>query len=68
MRRILILVSTATQIDTLPDIACFLGVCVAILGLWWGYQWSGIVYMPIPDRFELDWSKEMVSGVILGVE
>ena len=24
--------------------------------------------MPIPDRFEIGWSKEMVSGVIFGVE
>ena len=24
--------------------------------------------MPIPDKFEIDWSKEMVRGVIFGVE
>ena len=24
--------------------------------------------MPIPDRFEIGWSEEMVSGVIFGVE
>ena len=46
----------------------FLGVCVAVLGLGWGPRWSGMVYMPIPDRFEISFSKEMVSGVIFEVE
>ena len=29
------------------------GVCVGILGLRWGPQWSGMVDMPIPDRYEI---------------
>ena len=47
---------------------CSLGVCVAILGLWWGLQWSGMVDMPIPDGYEIGWRKKTVSGVIFGVE
>ena len=41
---------------------------VAIFGLGWGPQWLGMVDMPILDRFEIGLSKEMVSGVIFGVE
>ncbi len=35
---------------------------MAVLGL------MGMLDMPIPDRFEINRSKEMVSGVIFGVE
>ena len=33
-----------------------------------GPQWLGMVNMPILDRFEIGLGKEMVSGVIFGVE
>ena len=45
-----------------------IGVCVAVLGLRWGPQRSGMVDMLIPKRFEINFSKEMVCGVIFGVE
>ena len=46
----------------------FHGVCVGILGHWWGPWWSGKVDMPIPVRYEIGWSQKVVSGVIFWVE
>ena len=41
---------------------------MAVLGLWWGPQWSGMVDMLIPDKFEIGFSKEMICRVIFGVK
>ena len=41
---------------------------MAVLGLGWGPGWSGMVDMPIPDRYEIGCGKKMDRGVIFGVE
>ena len=58
----------ATKTKDAREKSIFQGVCVAILGHWWGPWWLGKVDMPIPVRYEIGWSQKVVSGVIFGVE
>ena len=41
---------------------------MAIVGLCWPPQWSGMVDMLVPDRYEISCSQKMVRGVIFGLE